>query len=124
MVTPSRWSALAYERFWLPRERIHVVPHGIDPTVLRPDPAARDATRGALGLRDAFVYLSVGAMTGNKGIDLLLAAFARVAEAEPDARLLLKGADALYESREMVRVVLDNLSARAREAVAGRLIYN
>jgi glycosyltransferase involved in cell wall biosynthesis len=124
VVTPSRWSALAYERFGLPRERIHVVPHGIDPTVLHPDAAARGAAREALGLRDAFVYLSVGAMTGNKGIDVLLAAFARVAEAEPDARLVLKGADALYQSREMVRVALDHLSARARETVSARLIYN
>jgi glycosyltransferase involved in cell wall biosynthesis len=124
MVTPSRWSALAYERFGLPRERIHVVPHGIDPAVVRPDAAARNAAREALGLRDAFVYLSVGAMTWNKGLDVLLAAFARIAEDEPEARLFLKGADALYPSREMVRSVLDNLSARARETVAARLIYN
>ena len=124
MVTPSRWSALAYERFGLPRERIHVVPHGIDPAVVRPDAAARNAAREALGLRDAFVYLSVGAMTWNKGLDVLLAAFARIAENEPEARLFLKGADALYPSREMVRSVLDDLSARARETVAARLIYN
>ena len=124
MVTPSRWSALAYERFGLPRERIHVVPHGIDPAVVRPDAAARNAAREALGLRDAFVYLSVGAMTWNKGPDVLLAAFARIAETEPEARLFLKGADALYPSREMVRSVLDDLSARARETVAARLIYN
>ena len=124
MVTPSRWCALAYERFGLPRERIHVVPHGIDPAVIRPDGAARNAAREALGLRDAFVYLSVGAMTWNKGLDVLLAAFARIAENEPEARLFLKGADALYPSREMVRSVLDDLSARARETVAARLIYN
>ena len=124
VVTPSRWSALAYERFGLPRERIHVVPHGIDPAVVRPDAAARNAAREALGLRDAFVYLSVGAMTWNKGLDVLLAAFARIAENEPEARLVLKGADALYPSREMVRSVLDDLSARARETVAARLIYN
>jgi glycosyltransferase involved in cell wall biosynthesis len=124
MVTPSRWSALAYERFGLPRERIHVVPHGIDPAVVRPDAAARSAAREELGLRDAFVYLSVGAMTWNKGVDVLLAAFARIAETEPEARLFLKGADALYPSREMVQSVLDDLSARARETVAARLIYN
>ena len=124
VVTPSRWSALAYERFGLPRERIHVVPHGIDPAVVRPDGTARNAAREALGLRDAFVYLSVGAMTWNKGLDVLLAAFARIAENEPEARLFLKGADALYPSREMVRSVLDDLSARARETVAAKLIYN
>jgi glycosyltransferase involved in cell wall biosynthesis len=124
VVTPSRWSALGYERFGFAPERIHVVPHGIDPEVLRPDAAARNATRETLGLRDAFVYLSVGAMTGNKGLDVLLAAFARVAETEREARLLLKGADALYPSRDMLRMVLDSLPTRTRETVTARLIYN
>ena len=38
-------------------------------------------------------------MTGNKGIDVLLRAFAAVAEKRPNARLLLKGADTLYPSK-------------------------
>jgi glycosyltransferase involved in cell wall biosynthesis len=124
IVTPSRWAALAYERFGMPPERIHVVPHGIDPEILRPDAAARADARRALGLQNAFVYLSIGAMTGNKGLDLLLAAFVRVLETEPDARLFLKGGDALYESRDMVRDVIGHLSARDQEKLAQRLIYN
>ena len=123
VVTPSRWPALAFERFGLASERVHVVPHGVDPTVFRPDAAARKTMRETLGVQDAFVYLSVGAMTWNKGLDVLLAAFARVAETEPQARLLLKGADALYPSREFVQELLDDLPAKARETVASRLIY-
>jgi len=123
VVTPSRWTALAFERFGFAPGRIHVVPHGIDPLVFRPDEASRRKTREALGVRDAFVYASVGAMTWNKGPDLLLAAFARVVESEPHVRLLLKGSDALYSSRELVSEVLGDLSAGAREAVVARLIY-
>jgi glycosyltransferase involved in cell wall biosynthesis len=123
VVTPSRWAALAFERFGFPPERVHVVPHGIEPLVFCPDEASRRATRDALGMRDAVVYLSVGAMTWNKGLDLLLAAFARVAETEPDVRLVLKGADALYPSRDFVREILGDLPARARETVAARLVY-
>jgi glycosyltransferase involved in cell wall biosynthesis len=123
VVTPSRWTALAFERFGFAPERIHVVPHGIDPLVLRPDEASRRKTREALGVRDAFVYESVGAMTWNKGPDILLAAFAHVVESEPHVRLLLKGTDALYSSRELVSEVLGDLSADAREAVVARLIY-
>ncbi len=74
-------------------------------------------------VEDNFVYLSVGAMTWNKGLDILLAAFARVIETEPDARLFLKGADGLYPSKSFVREVLDDLPAKARQAVAERLIY-
>ena len=124
IIAPSRWPALAYERFGLPRERIHVVPHGVDPAIFRPDPEARRAAREKLGLQDAFVYLFAGAMTMNKGTDLLLGAFARVAEADPSARLFLKGADALYPSRDIVREVLDQLPARDRETVAQRLVYH
>ena len=124
IITPSHWPALAYERFGMAPERIHVVPHGVDPMVFRPDPAARQTARERLGLQDAFVYLSTGAMTWNKGTDVLLTAFARVAETEPTARLFLKGADALYPSRELVDQVLRDLPARARKKVSARLIYD
>jgi len=124
IVAPSHWPALAYERFGLPRERIHVVPHGVDPNLFRPDPVARQTARETLGLQDAFIYLFAGAMTMNKGTDLVLQAFARVAETEPSARLVLKGADALYPSRNIVKEVLDHLPARARETVASRLVYH
>jgi glycosyltransferase involved in cell wall biosynthesis len=123
VVTPSRWTALAFERFGFAPERVHVVPHGIDPLLFQPDEASRHRTREALGVHDAFVYLSVGAMTWNKGLDVLLAAFAHVVESEPDVRLVLKGTDALYPSRELVREVLGDLSAGVREAVIARLIY-
>lgn len=123
VVTPSRWAALAFERFGMPTERIHVVPHGIDPEVLHPDEASRTAMRKKLGLQENFVYLSVGAMTWNKGLDILLAAFARVVETEPDVRLCLKGADGLYPSKAFVREILDGLPAKARQAVAERLLY-
>jgi glycosyltransferase involved in cell wall biosynthesis len=123
VVTPSRWAGLAYERFGFAAERVHVVPHGIDPAVFRPDTASRAAIRKTLGVGDSFVYFSAGAMTWNKGLDVLLAAFARVAEAEPDVRLMLKGADALYPSRELVQEVMNDLPAAARATVAPRLIY-
>jgi glycosyltransferase involved in cell wall biosynthesis len=123
VITPSRWAGLAFERFGFSRERVHVVPHGIDPLVLHPDEASRRASREALGVSDAFVFMSVGAMTWNKGLDLLLAAFARVAETEPDVHLVLKGMDALYGSQDFVRELMDDLPARARETVASRLTY-
>lgn len=124
IVAPSRWPALAYERFGMAPQRIHVVPHGVDPTVFHPDPQARQTARRMLGLQDAFVYLSAGAMTLNKGTDVLLTAFARVAETDPTARLFLKGADALYPSRKIVDEVLGHLPTRARKTITARLIYD
>ena len=124
VIAPSHWPALAYERFGISRDRIHVVPHGIDPAVFRPDPSTRSATRQALGLKDAFIYLSIGAMTWNKGIDVLLAAFARVCEKQRDAVLFLKGADAIYDSRDLVRRTLDALPEHTRAAAASRMVYD
>jgi glycosyltransferase involved in cell wall biosynthesis len=124
VMTPSRWSALAFERFGLPRERIHVVPHGIDPAMFRPDAPSRVATRHELGLApDTFVFLNVGAMTDNKGIDLLLDAFARVAERRPATRLVLKGSDAVYGSQALLRRKLDALDEALRRRVVDRLTY-
>jgi glycosyltransferase involved in cell wall biosynthesis len=123
VVTPSRWAALAFERFGFAPERIQVVPHGIDPEVFRPDETSRASMRSALGVQDRFVFIAVGAMTWNKGLDILLTAFARLAESDHDVRLVLKGTDALYPSRHFVREMLDGLPARARDMIASRLVY-
>jgi glycosyltransferase involved in cell wall biosynthesis len=122
-LTPSRWTAVAFERFGVPLDRIHVVPHGIDPDVFRPDESKRLAMRGKLDIAEHFVFLSTGSMTMVKGIDLLLAAFARVIPLFPDVRLILKGADSLFDSGNIVRRLLAALPAGAREAVASRLLY-
>jgi glycosyltransferase involved in cell wall biosynthesis len=58
--------------------------------------------RRQLGL-DGFVFLSVGAMTANKGTELLLKAFAELVQKRPDARLVLKGLDPLHNSRERLQ---------------------
>ena len=124
IVTPSHWCVPAYERFGIARSRIHVVPHGIDPDVHHADAASRAAARAALDIEDhEQVFLSVGAMTPNKGIDLLLAAFARLVASEPDVRLVLKGTDGLYPSRDLVKAALDELSSAARDAVIRRMTY-
>ena len=122
-LTPSRWTALAYERFGISPDHIHIVPLGFDPTIFRPDPAKRAAMRSRMGLGNSFVFLSVGSMTTVKGIDLLLTAFARVVRRFPDARLVLKGADSLFDSNGLVVGVLGSLAADAREAVVSRLVY-
>jgi glycosyltransferase involved in cell wall biosynthesis len=123
VLTPSRWAATAYRRFGLPDERVHVVPHGFEPRVFFRDDARRDAMRKELGIDDRFAFLNVGGMTGNKGIDVLLRAFARTLETTPDATLVLKGVDDLYASAELLRRTLATLPPADREIVAGRVIY-
>jgi len=106
VLTPSHWAAEAYRRFGFGPERIHVVPHGIDPRIFRPDEALRAAARKKIGLEGRFAFLSLGAMTDNKGVGILLRAFARVAGLASDVRLILKGADDLYPSRRLLETTL------------------
>jgi glycosyltransferase involved in cell wall biosynthesis len=123
VLTPSHWTAEAYRRFGFGPERIHVVPHGIDPRVFRPDETLRAAAGKQLGLDGRFAFLSLGAMTDNKGISLLLRAFARVAGSASDARLILKGADDLYPSKRLLEATLATLPGPDRSVIGDRLTY-
>jgi glycosyltransferase involved in cell wall biosynthesis len=62
-------------------------------------------------------------MTGNKGVHELLRAFARVAQKYSDTTLILKGADDLYKSRDMLQSCLTNMSVHDQHTIANRMIY-
>ena len=97
-VTPSQWSAEGFYRAGFARDQVLVVPHGVDIATFHPMPDIRNDIRSRIPISDGeFVFLSVGAMSGNKGIDLLLRGFAEVCRKFPYTRLILKGMDHLYE---------------------------
>ena len=122
--TPSRWSRDGLVANGIPGERITVVGHGVDTALWRPaGEAERHSLRRRFGWEGEFVLLNVGAMTENKGFDLLLGAFAALIESCPQARLVLKGLDAMFRSRDMVADVLNRLPADSRAGVASRLTY-
>jgi glycosyltransferase involved in cell wall biosynthesis len=121
--TPSRWSATGFLRLGLRQEQVVTIPHAVDPATFRPMPDGRDAVRQNMGLK-GFVFVSVGAMTGNKGIDLLMRAFAAVASQRPDVTLFLKGADGLYQSAHLLEASIGKLPAPEQALVAERLVYN
>lgn len=86
-VSPSVAERLS--RWGVPRQRIHVVPNGIDVERFRFDPRARVAVRRRLGLPDdAFVVGGVGRLAPGKRFDVLLRALAALPR---DVRVLLVG---------------------------------
>lgn len=126
VVTPSRWSAEGFYKCGFGSEQVCVVPHGVDPETFHAaaDPLDRAHLRAKLPAGpDEFVFLSVGAMTGNKGIDLLLRAFAEVSRRRPEARLVLKGTDSLYNSTGFLRARMAELTSAEQHRVRDRLIY-
>ena len=122
ITTPSRWSAEGFRRLGFGDDRIVIIPHGIDPKLFRPRPDKRAEMRKKLGL-SGFVFLSAGAMTANKGMDVLLKAFAVVAERRADVRLLLKGADRLYPSQQLLRQTMGSLPRSQANLIVQRLVY-
>lgn len=126
VVTPSRWSAEGFYRCGFTTEQVIVVPHGVDTGIFHPttDPLVRERSRAELPVPpDAFTFLSIGAMTGNKGIDVLLRAFAEVCRRHPEARLILKGTDSLYNSRGFFRARMSELELTDQALVRDRLVY-
>ncbi len=109
IITPSHWSRQAFLRHGFAQEKVHVVPHGVDPAIFRPVSAQERAeARQTLGIRpELFVFLHAGAVTPNKGIDLLLTAFARLRRKHPQAALVIKDQRLLYLStgREVLAAV-------------------
>jgi len=98
LITSSRWSRDGFVAMGFREEQLHVVPLGVDPSLFeRPRPELRARVRSDLNIPgEAFVFLNIGAMTWNKGVGPLVAAFARHRMSNDNAILILKGGDALY----------------------------
>jgi glycosyltransferase involved in cell wall biosynthesis len=69
------------------RTKLRVIPNGVDTSLFRPDPEARERLRSSLGLGSGFVWLAVGRLMWKKGYETLLAASAGC----PGATLLVAG---------------------------------
>ena len=99
IVTPSNWCKRKLEGFGFHSDRIDVIPHGVDQALFFPiTEEERQMSRRQLGFQeDEFVFLNLGGMMANKGVDLVLSAFAIVLKKYPNARLLLKDMRQLYQ---------------------------
>jgi glycosyltransferase involved in cell wall biosynthesis len=91
-------------------ERIVTIPNGVDD--LRRTPVNRDWARARWGIRDEYVFVSLGRHCLQKNTYGLVAAFEDVAERHPEAHLVIAGRpdDAVYFTQVM----------RLRDALACR----
>jgi glycosyltransferase involved in cell wall biosynthesis len=90
IVAVSRALAEELAHLGVPRDRLHVVPNGVDPTLFHP--RDRSSARLALGVPgDADIVLFVGRLEPQKGVHELLDAFERVRARAPRALLVLAG---------------------------------
>jgi len=98
VITPSNWSKIGFINAGFRDEQVQVIPHGVDLDIFRPlNTDLRERYRSLVGAdKDSFVILSVGAMTKNKGIDVLLSAYIELKKKHPQLRLVLKDQSNLY----------------------------
>jgi glycosyltransferase involved in cell wall biosynthesis len=95
----ERWLAVsdavatdACRELRIARERLSVLPPGIDTHRFRPDAEARRTMRARLGIGEGTpVVVSVGRLEREKGVDTALAAAALARRQHPDLRLLIAG---------------------------------
>lgn len=97
-MTPSLWSARAFYEHGVPPERVWVIPHGVDDEDFRPNGRGEKASyrQQLMIAEDEHIFLHVGAGTFNKGLDVLLMAFAAHCKRRSGTRLMVKGMDSLY----------------------------
>lgn len=125
MLTPSNWSKQGFVRSGMAPENVTVLTLGFDPAVFQPVTQERRARiRAEIGFSpDDFVFYHAGSMSLNKGLRFLLPAFASLAQTHPHARLLLKGLDSLYSSKQVFEAQLGSLAPDVARAVTSRLRY-
>jgi glycosyltransferase involved in cell wall biosynthesis len=124
IVTPSRWSRDRLVDYGIDPAGVSVVPHGVKTDTFTPlQPADRAAGRAALGVaEDEILFVNVGVATWNKGLDILVKAFAAVRKRHPRARLLLKDHKALYgigADRTLAQVSRENPGLIDGQVLAG-----
>ncbi len=98
IITPSKWSSVGFLKAGVDPSRIKVVPHGVNTKIFTPEKKVfQKEVRASLNLtQEHFVLLSMGAMTRNKGIDILILAFLILRKKYSHLRLVLKDLSLLY----------------------------
>ncbi|MCS7181881.1 MAG: glycosyltransferase family 4 protein [Thermoanaerobaculum sp.] len=92
VITGTQWVAEALEASCgVPRERIRVIPYGVDRNLFFPPPAAK-VRQGLAELGLGWPYLlMVGALEPRRGVDTLVAALTQLRQKYPELHLVLVG---------------------------------
>lgn len=114
IITPSNWSKVGFLKAGFRGENVLVIPHGINTEIFfKAETERRDSFRTALGIsKNDFLIGSIGSMTWNKGIDILIKSFYYILKKYPNAKLLLKDQSLLYgiTAKSIVLNILNEIS--------------
>ena len=119
---PSIWSAQGIKKYGVPDSRNRVITHGVDTSIfcLQANRSQRKAVREFYKVKDTDILLiNIGAMTGNKGMILILQALHELVNKRNhrEFKLLLKGTGDLYSSKQFLESYFEQLQ---RESVLSK----
>ena len=97
--TPSNWCKEGYLKAGFKNEQVIVIPHGVDKkTFYAISNEEKIKVRKEYGIeKDAFILTNIGAMTENKGVEILIAAYGILKKRIDNLILILKDQSNLYE---------------------------
>ena len=97
--TPSNWCKEGYLAAGFREDQVIVIPHGVDEkTFYAISNEEKIKVRKEYGIeKDAFILTNIGAMTENKGVEILIAAYGILKKRIDNLILILKDQSNLYE---------------------------
>lgn len=99
---------LAEESFWLHRWTPHVVPYGVNgPPTTVPDVLAEPFYEHCPEARGKRFLLYLGRIHRKKGCDLLIEAFGKIAQKDPDLHLVMAGPDQQGWGKDLAQMATD-----------------
>jgi glycosyltransferase involved in cell wall biosynthesis len=117
--SPSIWSSQGIKPYIIDSEslqkRNRIITHGVDTSIFhykKNNNNSRELIRKMYNVKDTdTLMISIGAMTKNKGILLLLQAFNHIINVEnrTNFKLLLKGTGDLYQSQQFLEIYFQEL---------------
>ena len=97
--TPSNWSKVGFVEAGFREDQVLVVPHGVDFDIFNTTKTrSQKEIKNRFKINEGdFVITNIGAMTKNKGVDLLVVAYGILKKKFKNLKLLLKDQSNLYD---------------------------
>lgn len=124
--SPSLWSSQGVKQYGVPDSKNKIISHGVDTTIFRPNATARQQIRSFYNIKDDDVLLiNIGAMTQNKGIELVLRTLHELVniQGRREFKLLLKGTGDLYDSKAFLEGYLRQFNKEHVETLHQHIIF-
>ena len=127
-IAPSNWSKKGFLSIGIPEDKVYVIPHGVNQEMFKPvSESEKKKVRKEYHLsKNNFIFLNLGAMTWNKGIDKLLLAFAIINKKFPHTKLILKDQSNLYQlnAHSLIKTVQKKNSIIDKKVLSNILVIS